>query len=290
MLFSCSHKVICKVLNNVDEENNVFPSKYKCQRFIISNLIGLGKILVSVTWIITLLIIWQLFYSSEIYNDYILPSPRTVFYALYESIMSGELYKNIIASLNRIIYGYISSILISLCLGSLIVSNKFIRKILQPPLDFLRQIPPLALLPLLLIWLGIGEQQKISIIILGSLFPILLNFIAGIENVDKKLIEVAQVMKLKRMDVFYRIYLPSALPFILVGLKIGLGFSWRSLVGAELIASSSGIGYMMTDAELMGRTDIIYVSIFVIGAIGVTSEFLLKIIINKLIPWVIIKA
>lgn len=241
--------------------------------------------LIAITTLIVFILIWKLCSLSGKFNVYILPDPSTVLKTAYELLTSGELLRHLLVSLKRIFWGYSLAIIISLILTFLLFSSSLIKSIIAPPLNFLRQIPPLALLPLLLSWLGIGEEQKVSVIILGCLFPILFNFIGGVEQVDKKLVEVAKVFGLKKWQIYRRIFLPSALPSILIGLRVGLGFSWRSLVGAELIASSSGIGYMMIDAESMARTDIILVGVFVIGSMGMLTDYILSKIINKLSPW-----
>ena len=125
----------------------------------------------------------------------------------------------------------------------------------------------------------------LSITLSITLFPILFNFIGGFEQVDKKLIEVARVLGFSKQKIIMSIVIPSAIPSILIGLRVGLGFSWRSLVGAELIASSSGLGYMMVDAESMARTDIIIVGVILIGTLGMFSDYLLGKLITLLSPW-----
>lgn len=241
--------------------------------------------LIGATFAIIALIIWKLASEFSGINAYILPDPVTVYHTTISLIKSGELVQNIWISMTRIFWGYSLAIAISALLTLMICSNKILRSLVEPPLNFLRQIPPLALLPLLLAWLGIGEEQKITVIILGCLFPILFNFIGGFEQVDKKLIEVARVLGFSKQKIIMNIVIPSAIPSILIGLRVGLGFSWRSLVGAELIASSSGLGYMMVDAESMARTDIIIVGVILIGTLGMFSDYLLGKLITLLSPW-----
>ncbi len=234
---------------------------------------------------ILLLLVWKLAVEFSSINTYILPDPAVVFNTFISLIKSGELFNNIWVSIVRIFWGYSFAIIISAILTLLICSNRILRSIIEPPLNFLRQIPPLALLPLLLAWLGIGEEQKITVIILGCMFPILFNFIGGFEQVDKKLIEVSKILGLNKQQIFCKVVIPSAIPSILIGLRVGLGFSWRSLVGAELIASSSGLGYMMVDAETMARTDIIIIGVIMIGSLGMLSDYLLYKLIYILSPY-----
>ena len=144
---------------------------------------------------------------------------------------------------------------------------------------------PLAMMPLLILWLGIGEAQKIGIIVLACFFPIFLGALGGIAQCDPKLVEVGRVCGLAQRDILRRIVLPAALPSIVIGLRIALGQGWRALVGAELVASAAGLGYMIVDAEQLARTDIVIVGIFVIGTLGLLADFGVRRLIARTAPW-----
>lgn len=228
---------------------------------------------------------WYGVSATDMVNAYLLPSPQKVAAAFGDLSFSGTLAKHMAASLRRVGIGYGLSVLIAMPLAAAFVLSRPIRTILEPISEFLRQVPPLALMPLLMLWLGIGEAQKVGIIVLACFFPIFLGVRGGIAQVDPKLIEVAKVCGLGRVETMRRIVLPSAFPSLMIGLRIGLGYSWRALVGAELIASSAGLGYMITDAQDLARTDIVLTGIIVIGLIGLVADHLLKRLCTYLAPW-----
>ncbi|MCU4181579.1 ABC transporter permease [Bosea sp. BH3] len=231
------------------------------------------------------LVLWHLASNSGLVSTFLLPSPRTVFETLIELAGSGVLAKHTLVSLRRVVSGYLLAIAIAVPCAALFSLTPALRRLIEPLLEFLRQIPPLAMMPLLILWLGIGEAQKIGIIVLSCFFPIFLGVRGGIAAVDRKLIDVGTVCGFSRSEIMLRIVLPSALPAIVVGLRIGLGYSWRALVGAELIASSAGLGYMIVDAENLARTDIVLAGILVIGVLGLISDHLLRGLIQRKAPW-----
>lgn len=152
-------------------------------------------------------------------------------------------------------------------------------------LEFLRHVPPLAAIPLIILWFGIDEGSKLVIIFLASFFPLFLNTYSGIKGCDRKLLEVGRSLHFTAWQQARLIQLPAALPAIAVGLQLSLGYSWRALIGAELIAASSGIGYMILDAEQMSRPDIVLVGLFAIGIVGSLIDWLFLALTNKILPW-----
>ena len=152
-------------------------------------------------------------------------------------------------------------------------------------LEFVRHVPPIACIPMLILWLGIGEASKIAVIILAAFFPIFLNTLNGVVNCDPKLLEVGDIFGFSVLEKFFKIILPSAMPYVTVGMRLGLGYSWRALIGAELIAASSGIGYMIMDAEQLSRPDIIIVGIIAIGLLGYVIDLLFFSLTAKLYNW-----
>ncbi len=228
---------------------------------------------------------WHLASASGWVSPFLLPSPRTVFETLIDLSVSGVLARHVLVSLRRVVSGYLLAIALAVPVALLFSLSRPLRSMVEPLLEFLRQIPPLAMMPLLILWLGIGEAQKVGIIVLSCFFPIFLGVRGGIAAVDRKLIDVGTVYGFSRTEIMLRIVLPSALPSIVVGLRIGLGYSWRALVGAELIASSAGLGYMIVDAENLARTDIVLAGILVIGLLGLVSDHLLRALIRRKVRW-----
>jgi sulfonate transport system permease protein len=233
----------------------------------------------------SVVLVWWLAGRLGWTNAYLLPAPSAVVAALTDLAASGALVKHTLTSLQRVLFGFALSTALAVPLAVLLSASRPARAVIDPLLEFVRQVPPLALIPLLILWLGIGEAQKLGIIVLASFFPVFLGLRGGIAGVDPKLIEVGRVAGLSRRDILTRIVLPSALPELVVGLRISLGYSWRALVGAELIASSAGLGYMIIDAENLARTDIVLAGILVIGILGLLSDLLLRRLIGHAFPW-----
>ena len=217
-------------------------------------------------------ILWQFVTAKGLVTSYVLPSPAQVAETFREMLQSGELATNIAVSIRRLSIGFGISCFITFCLVTLSVLSPKLRTYFQGLLTVLRHTPPLSLIPLLILWLGIGEAPKITVIVLATLFPILLNTEHGIFFCDRKLIEVGQILGFSKRKIFFRIMLPSATSEILLGLCLGIGYAWRAIISAELIAATSGIGYMILDARAMARTDKVIVGVLVIALLGVVTD------------------
>ncbi|EQF25528.1 binding--dependent transport system inner membrane component family protein [Clostridioides difficile CD160] len=203
-----------------------------------------------------------------------MPPPERVLDTFIKMIYDGSIFLNAYASIKRILVGFLISSLIAIPLGVVFGVNKKMYEYFKPLFEFMRSTPPLALVPMLILWFGIGEESKIIIIILASFFPIFLNTLKGIKNCDNKLIEVGKSFNLSKKRIFYKIIIPNSMLDIVVGLSLGLGYSFRAIIGAELIAASSGLGYLISDGKDMSRTDVVLVGIFVIGFLGILSDYL----------------
>ena len=149
-------------------------------------------------------------------------------------------------------------------------------------MEALRLTPPLALIPLLILWLGIDEAPKIAIVFLSSFFPIYLNALTAVKSVDPKLKEVAKLLRFTPAETFRMLTLPSALPGILTGLRLGFGYSWRALVGAELIAASSGLGFLISESAEFGKTDVVFVGIITIVVLGIAADTVISKLVEAL--------
>lgn len=227
--------------------------------------------------------IWWLGSRTGLWNAYILPGPGQVWESFVGMLRSGELADNVAASLARVVVGFAIAFLLAFLLGTLAGVMPRLSAWYDPVVEFLRHVPPLSLIPLLILWFGIGETSKLIIIVLASFFPMFLNIRKGFALCDRKLLEVGQTLGLPRRAQFFRIMLPCALPDILVGMRIGLGYSWRAIIGAEMIAAASGLGYMILDAQQLSRSDKVIVGILVIGVVGCASDFLLGRLIARLV-------
>jgi ABC-type nitrate/sulfonate/bicarbonate transport system permease component len=214
------------------------------------------------------LLLWQALANSGWVSAYLLPSPPTVLGTFFKLCASGELARHLYSSLCRVFGGFMASCLIAFFLALLVNRFRPLEELLTAPLALLRMIPPLAMVPLLILWLGIGNATQITIIVLASFFPSFLNTRAGLKHVTAAQRELADSLHLSWQRYYRYVLLPAATPSMVTGVRLAFGYSWRALIGAELIAASSGLGYMIIDAQGMQRTDEVIVGILTIGVIG----------------------
>lgn len=229
---------------------------------------------------IIILLIWKIVCNLEIWNNYILPPPEKVFNTFIKMVKDGSIFINIYSSIKRVAIGFFISSLIAIPLGIILGISERLYDYFKVLFDFIRNTPPLALIPMLILWFGIGEKSKIIIIILASFFPIFMNTLKGIRNCDKRLIEVGKAFEFSKYQIIYRIIIPNSAIDIVLGLRLALGYSFRAIIGAELIAASSGLGYLISDAKEMSRTDIVIVGIIAIGFVGILSDWIFSKIVK----------
>ena len=234
---------------------------------------------------ILLILGWEAASRFGYLKPLILPAPSAILRAGYFQVESGELFHHLGISLVRITKGYAVGAGLGLLLGLLIGIFKRFDLATSLVLNFLRPIPMFAWMPLIILWLGISETTKTSIIAIGCFWPVLLNVIAGVKSVDKKYLEVASILEKSRYQTLVKVVLPSALPSIFTGLRIGIGMAWGAVVAAEVIASTSGIGFLLMYSREMWQPDITFVGTFSIGIIGLIIERLFKFIEDHLIKW-----
>ena len=225
--------------------------------------------------------IWFIISELGIVSTYILPSPKKVVDSLYKMTISGEIFEDIYISYIRVLKGFFIATLLAFVLAMVRIIRPRWNDYYESTLQFMKNVPPLSLISLLILWFGIGETTKIAIIVLTSFFPIYLNTVKGFVSCDKKLMEVGQVYGYNKVNSFFKIMLPYALSDILVGMRIGLGYSWRAIISAEMIAASTGLGHMILFAQQMSRTDKVIVGILVIGVVGYMTDRLFAFIIDK---------
>ena len=244
-------------------------------------MMGLRRCAKTVLGILILLAVWQLAAVSGIWSAYVLPPPVKVARAPAAMIESGVLLRHILVSSRRVLAGF--SIAFGLAMAGGIVASqlKAAEEYYGGFLEFMRNVPPISLIALLILWFGIGETSKIIIIVLASFFPMYLNIRKGFVSGSQKLLEVGQVFGLTVWQRFCRIVLPSAVPDILVGMRIGLGYSWRAIIGAEMIAAASGLGYLILDAQQMSRSDKVIAGILTIGTVGILCDRLFSLLIRQ---------
>lgn len=231
------------------------------------------------------LLSWQLVTAKGVFSAYLLPSPLQVWEALGELWSSGLLLQHLTVSLKRVFLGFSLSCCLAVPLGIFCGQSKRFDNYCWLLLEFLRHVPPLAAVPLIILWAGIGEASKLTIIVLASFFPLFLNTYSGIHNCDKRLLEVGQTLGFTLREQILHIRIPAALTSIVVGMQLALGYSWRALIGAELIAASAGIGYLILDAEEMSRPDVVIVGMLAIGIVGTVIDYVFLILLRYIFPW-----
>ncbi len=216
----------------------------------------------------------------------ILPTIPDVGQTFLEMLKSGQLENDIAVSISRVLKGYCISVVLGVTLGSLIGMYQPVKELFVPIITVIRQIPMIAWIPLIILWCGIGEASKVVIIVLVAFFQILVNTQSGIESTPKGYIEVARLYKLGKWKTFIKVYLPHAIPQILVGLRLGLGGSWMAVVAAELIAATSGIGYRMSSARSNMQSNVVIVCMIVVGLVGVLMDRGIGVLFTALTPWI----
>jgi sulfonate transport system permease protein len=231
------------------------------------------------------LALWAFATSLGGVKVYQLASPADVLRELSALAANGQLAANLVASVERVALGFACAFVAAVILGTAVGMSPRAEAALDPTLQALRAIPSLAWVPLLLLWLGIGEDAKITLIAIGAFFPIYVNLVSGIRGVDRKLVEVAEMLGVRGFALATRVVLPAALPSLLVGARIGLTQAWLFLVAAELLASTRGLGFMLTEGQQISRTDEILTAILLLALCGKLSESAMRLLERRLLHW-----
>lgn len=230
-------------------------------------------------------VLWEFSSRVGLVDDFVLPPLSGILIDMWFMAIDGILLVHIGVSLLRVLVGFLIGAAIGGGLGIIVGLSAKAESYLDPTLQALRSVPALAWIGLLLLWLGIDESPKITLIAIGAFFPVYMNVMAGIRGVDRKLIEVGQVYRFSRSELVRRIILPAALPSILTGLRTGLAVAWLYVVAAEWIAAHSGLGFMLTDGRELSRADFIFGAIILIAIAGNLTDLLLKRAEKRLLSW-----
>jgi sulfonate transport system permease protein len=232
-----------------------------------------------------LLAIWQGGYALGLISPRVLAPPSAILQAAWTIILDGTLPYNLLISLTRVVIGLSIALALGVPLALLAGLSRAGEDAVDAPLQMVRTLPHLALVPLFILWFGIGETPKIALVALGSVFPIYLNLVAGIRGVDPKLVEAGRTLGLSRFEMIRHVILPGALPGFLVGLRYAVGVAWLSLVVGEQINADSGIGYMMMDARDFLRTDIILVGLLTYALLGLLGDQGVRLLERRALAW-----
>lgn len=217
-------------------------------------------------------------------QSYQMPAPSEIATTLTD-LADGALWKHIGASLTRVLSGFVIGAGLALVFAAWVGLSREAEAYLEPTFAGLRSIPSLAWVPLLLLWLGIGETSKIVLIAIGAFFPVYLNGVAAIRNIDRKMVEVGQIFRFSQRQMIVHVFLPAALPGLFTGLRSGLSLAWMFLVAAELIAATKGLGYLLSDGRETSRPDIVLAAIIVLAVLGKLTDGVLAMLERRFLAW-----
>lgn len=234
---------------------------------------------------VLLLSVWSLLTYGGFVPPLFLPTPGSVVQGAVLLFTEFDLMKDITASVVRVTSGFLLAAVIGVPLGVLMGSLKICEAFFEPFLGFIRYMPASAFIPLFILWLGIGESEKVAVIFFGTFFQLTLMVMDVTKNVSQELIDTSYTLGVSKRSVFWRIILPASMPGIMDTLRITFGWAWTYLVVAEIVAASSGLGYMIMQSQRFLKTSHIIVGILVIGVIGIIIDLLFKWLYQRLYPW-----
>jgi sulfonate transport system permease protein len=232
-----------------------------------------------------LAVIWEIVVWLGLSNGRLVPPPSKVFATIVELARSGELSRHIVATLTRVVAGFGIGVMAGTLFGATCGYWSLARRLLDPTVQALRAIPSIAWVPLFILWLGIFETSKITLIAVGVFFPVYLGVMGAILAVDRKIVEVGRTFRLSGPAMIRRILLPAVLPAYVVALRVGLGLGWMFVVAAEFMGASEGLGYLLIDGQQLGKPAQILAAIVIFAVLGKTTDWLIEIGSAPLLRW-----
>ncbi|ABQ28033.1 ABC transporter permease [Geotalea uraniireducens] len=234
---------------------------------------------------VLLLIAWEIVTRKELFSSLLLIPPQIVAQTFKDLIASGELINHLLASFARVFAGFLIGSLAGILLGAALGLSKRIEEYIGPTFHTVRQVPLYAWFPMLVLWFGIGEKSKVLFIAVAPFYIMALYTLEGIRGVPREYLEVGKVFEYGRLGLLRKFVLPSALPSIATGLRISLSFAWMAVVGAEILAASVGIGYMMNWGRQIFQNDIVFVGIITVGILGFIMDYLAGLVEAYFLRW-----
>ena len=248
-----------------------------------------SSVLISIATMGSLFLLWYAITNLGLIKPLFLPSPQAVWQQFHEYLTGAAndrpLWQHFAASMGRVFSAFLLACLTAIPVGIAMGMSRVARGIFDPPIEFYRPLPPLAYLPLIIIWFGIDEMPKVLLIYLACFAPLALAARSGMKSAAQEQINAAYSMGANYRQVIVHVILPSALPEILVGMRIAIGFGWTTLVAAEMVAANVGLGQMVLNASNFLRTDIVVMGIIVIGVVAYLFDMLMRWTEHKLVPW-----
>jgi NitT/TauT family transport system permease protein/taurine transport system permease protein len=254
---------------------------------------GLGRsarrVIRTVVVIGSVLVAWEVLARLSLVSQVFFPPPSAIWEALFDILRTGfygsTLLENLLDSVGRVAVGFVAAVVIGIPLGLAMARSDTIYDIVDPILEFIRPVPPLAYIPLLVVWFGIGELPKVILIAVGTLPMVVFSAVAGVRSTPIQRVSVARCFGASEWQVFWHVYLQSSLPEIFTGLRVGVGIAWSSLVAAELIAAQAGLGWMIEIAGRELQVAYIFIGIVLIGALGYLMDLCVRAIEHFVVPW-----
>ncbi|MCM3110958.1 ABC transporter permease [Lederbergia lenta] len=234
---------------------------------------------------LVLLIIWEAAARVGLIEAHLLPAPTRIIQEIFEMGAGGTLFSHVGATVFRVATGFFLGTIAAVLLGSAVGYFTVLEKLMDPLIQAFRSIPSLAWVPLFILWMGIGEPSKVTLIAVGVFFPVYLNIVSGIQGVDRKLIEVGKIYGFSSTETLRKIILPASLPSFMVGLRSGLGLGWMFVVAAEIMGASQGLGYLLVVGQNTYSPELIIASICLFAGIGKITDALLKILEERSLRW-----
>jgi sulfonate transport system permease protein len=228
---------------------------------------------------------WEIFVDLGYSNGRLLPPPSRILATFWELAQTGELWRHTLATVSRVAAGFALGVVSGTIFGALTGYSFYARRLLDPMLQALRAIPSIAWVPLFILWLGIFEASKVTLIAVGVFFPVYLGVMAGILAVDRKIVEVGRAFRLSGVQMVRRILLPAVLPEFITSVRSGLGLGWMFVVAAEFLGASEGLGYLLIDGQQLGKPAQIVAAIVAFAIIGKLSDWLIVLATAPLLRW-----
>lgn len=241
---------------------------------------ALRQVLMAFISVGSLLLLWHLM-SKYVFNQVLIASPGTTFATAWQMILTGELFRHIGVSLLRVIIGYVIGCVIGIVIGALIGRIRLVRELSDPVLELIRPISPVAIVPLAMLWFGIGEASKYFVILYATTIVMILNTAAGVSRAPMTRIRAARCLGATEFQVFVKVTFPSAIPFILTGMRVSLGFSFMGIVAAELIGAREGIGFLIMNSRQLMNTEQLFVGLISLGVVGAILDRVFRILLDR---------
>lgn len=229
---------------------------------------------------------WELLVHAGLVNARLVPPPSRIFAALNELAVSGELSRHVLATTARVAAGFAIGVIAGTMVAAVTGYSTLMRRLVDPTLQGLRAVPSIAWVPLFILWLGIFEESKITLIAVGVFFPVYLGTLGAILSIDRKIVEVGRVFRLSALGLVRRILLPAILPAYVLALRGGLGLGWMFVVAAEFMGASEGLGYLLVDGQQLGKPDQIVAAILAFAVLGKLSDSILVLGTAPFLRWV----